>query len=84
LISTAAVSTPALNQYQVDVNQDKLVTALDALLVINYISGIGSSTDPVKYKADHDPNGYLDVNGDGLVTALDALLILNYINAQRV
>jgi hypothetical protein len=50
----------------VDVNRDGLMSALDALLVINVLSG-----------KDSDYRETADVNGDGLVTPVDALRIIN-------
>ena len=60
-----------------DVNNDGVVTAIDALNVINRLSrgqGEGESPATVSY--------YTDVNGDNRLTAGDALRVINYLNAQ--
>lgn len=63
-----------------DVNNDGLVTPLDALLVINQLSrtvrGEGES-------ASSTIGRFTDVTGDGLVTPLDALTVINVIARQN-
>ncbi len=60
-----------------DINDDGSVTALDALLIINYINSDGASNIP----PDSNPAfGWLDSSKDNTVTALDALLVINEIN----
>ena len=66
----------AENPYDVD-GQDG-ATALDALIIINYLGDYGPG--PV---GEGDPNYGYDVNGDGQVTALDALLIINQLNRLK-
>ncbi|TWT86232.1 heme-binding protein [Neorhodopirellula pilleata] len=56
-----------------DVNGDNLVSARDALAVINYLNDDQSELTDAAI-AD------LDVNDDGNVTAVDALQIINYLN----
>ena len=58
-----------------DVDHNGVVTALDALAVINYLNANGPG--PV---ASGSVGLCYDVNADGMVTALDALLILNELN----
>ncbi len=62
-------------QLPADTNADGLVTAMDALLVINYLNSNAESDMPA--------NGslMLDVNADGLWTAMDALLVINHLNS---
>lgn len=60
--------TNPINQW--DVNGDSIVTPLDALLVLNYISRNSAGQYPNHFV------GHLDVNGDNMVTPLDALLVL--------
>lgn len=62
-----------------DVNNDGLVTSLDALVVINdlYTSG-ARRFDPFQTPDQH----WLDVNFDGLVTPLDALKVIGDLNAN--
>ena len=64
-----------------DVNDNGVVTALDALLVINALNTRIqlSSTLPDPF----DPVQYLDVDPNGLVTPLDALLVINELNRPR-
>ena len=71
-------SSPWQNPNQrFDVSNDGKTTALDALLVINFINENSS----VKNMADRFPGppllDYLDVDGDGGASALDALLVIN-------
>jgi hypothetical protein len=57
-----------------DVNTDGLVTAIDALLIINYLNEQGSG-----------PAGmltHLDPSGDGVIAPLDALLVINDMNRR--
>ncbi|MEM9365304.1 MAG: dockerin type I domain-containing protein [Planctomycetota bacterium] len=59
-----------------DVNDDLATSALDALLVINYLNAneidfvLDGSNERVRF---------LDVNNDGLVTPLDALRVINFL-----
>ncbi len=59
-----------------DVNQDHMVTAVDALQVINYLNTFGPRT---LTHAD-TAGSKLDVTNDGVITALDALRVINYLN----
>jgi len=63
-----------------DVNNDDLVTPVDALLVINYINthldDLSVPPPPV------EPPPYYDVDGNGSVTALDVLIIIDVLNVQ--
>ncbi|EMI52004.1 hypothetical protein RSSM_06569 [Rhodopirellula sallentina SM41] len=61
-----------------DVNGDNLVTAIDALIVINEMSRREASGE---IAASSDRTYYYDVNGDGYVTAVDALQVINELNA---
>lgn len=61
-----------------DVNGDGVVSALDALLIINDLSRNESRM--LEY---HERTGpAIDVNNDGSVTALDALLVINWLSRQ--
>ncbi|MEM9365509.1 MAG: NF038122 family metalloprotease [Planctomycetota bacterium] len=62
-----------------DVNGDEHVTALDALLTINYLNEAGNNPSP-----DDSAVQRLDVSGDGFVSAVDALLIINVLNQPEV
>ncbi|MEM6362915.1 MAG: Ig-like domain-containing protein, partial [Planctomycetota bacterium] len=65
------------NKY--DVNNDRSVSALDALTVINHINRRPVAGEMIVDQAQFE--AYVDVNGDHRVTALDALQIINAINA---
>ncbi|WP_197168271.1 spondin domain-containing protein [Neorhodopirellula pilleata] len=67
-------------QNNVDVNRDGSVTALDALLVINFLNEFGSretvTDEAQRFGVD------LDVGGDSVVSELDALLVINELNRR--
>jgi hypothetical protein len=76
VISSAAeiVDSPMHNLLLAeDVNNDQIVTALDALLVINDLSRYS----PRWLTADDPTELFVDVNNDGAVSALDALVVIN-------
>ncbi len=56
-----------------DVNDDRNVTAADALVVINHLNRDGSL----------DDSNFVDVNDDGRASAQDALNVINAINIER-
>jgi hypothetical protein len=62
-----------------DTNGDGLVTALDALTIINAV-GEGELVDRPS-NTTHSVRA-LDVNGDGSITARDALNVINLLNRQ--
>ncbi|PHQ33381.1 Ig-like domain-containing protein [Rhodopirellula bahusiensis] len=62
-----------------DVNGDNLVTAIDALLVINELSRLDSAAAGEPGSA-NSQLFYHDVNGDRRVSAIDALRVINYLN----
>ena len=60
-----------------DVNQDGIVTPLDALIVINHLNTHGSTL----LSEDTPTNGpWYDVSKDGWVSPLDAMITINYLN----
>ena len=62
-----------------DVNNDSLISPIDALLVINELTNRDVS-DPVTGELQvptSPPANFLDVNADGLLTPIDALLVIN-------
>lgn len=61
-----------------DVNGDRLVTSLDALLIINRLNSQLSADLPNAKDADE----FFDVNNDGFLTSIDALLVINRLNSQ--
>ncbi|MCA9197666.1 MAG: hypothetical protein KDA87_09020, partial [Planctomycetales bacterium] len=60
-----------------DVNNDSLVTAIDALLVINELNGLGAR----ELTDERSDLSMIDVNDDGYVSPIDALVVLNYLNS---
>ncbi len=58
-----------------DTNQDGLVTALDALLIINRLNA-DAPADELDFDAMYD------INKDGVVTPVDVLLVINELNAS--
>ncbi len=62
-----------------DVNDDGLISALDALLIINEINAHGSRD----LRGTNTPfPPYIDVTGENLVSGIDVLQVVNYINAH--
>lgn len=62
-----------------DVNRDGRVTALDALLVINYLNrqDLQGGSDPVNLPS------YLDVSDNQWVSPVDALIVINELNRSQ-
>ena len=78
---------------QLDVNNDGLVSPIDALAVVNYLNstGTGAMAEAPSDDLPPVPLGerdlhflYVDVNGDRSASALDALIIINYLNRRTV
>ncbi|MEZ6150054.1 MAG: dockerin type I domain-containing protein [Pirellulaceae bacterium] len=63
----------------VDVNDDGLITPIDALLIINELNR-GGARSLLGSNLPFPP--YIDTNADGLLTANDVLQVINYINAH--
>jgi hypothetical protein len=61
-----------------DVDASGLVSAIDALLVVNEINQSGSRELPPRNEGAGAP--FLDVSADGLLSPLDVLLVVNAIN----
>jgi hypothetical protein len=61
-----------------DVDDDKTVSPLDVLLLVNLLNVAGPS---LPIEALPGPPPYVDVNGDNLVSPLDVLEVINYINS---
>ena len=64
-----------------DVNDDGVVSPIDALALINHFNslGVGIQSEGLRH---HQSRFYLDVSGDRVVSALDALMIINQLNAR--
>jgi hypothetical protein len=59
-----------------DVNNDDVISPLDALLIINMLDS------DVHGQQFDDAGTYLDVSGDGIVSPIDALLVINALHPQ--
>ncbi len=64
---------------RLDVNDDGSISAIDVLMVVNYLNTGGNS---VHAEGPSDRQVYVDVSGDQLASALDALLVVNYLNSS--
>lgn len=62
-----------------DVNGDKVLSSIDALLVINSINTGNTSVHDFP-----DTSAFIDVNGDCFVTPLDALMVINAVNQAGI
>ncbi|MEC8475004.1 MAG: dockerin type I domain-containing protein, partial [Planctomycetota bacterium] len=93
-VTVSFVLTPSEYQnptQRADVNADGQVSAIDALLVINFLNrnlddveleDNPANSVPVGLIGTPPPN-YLDVNGDGRVSALDALNVINELRSNN-
>ena len=69
---------PHQNPFNVlDANRDGSVTALDALVGINFIESNGTGALPVPVQGEPVAQFYYDVSGDQQITALDSLQVIN-------
>ena len=64
-----------------DVNQDRSVTPIDALLVVNTLNAGGART---LSAAEGEATALVDVNGDSQVTPADCLAVVNELNQDTV
>ncbi|MDA1049118.1 MAG: right-handed parallel beta-helix repeat-containing protein [Planctomycetota bacterium] len=67
----------------IDVNDDGLVTPLDALLIINKMNAGGTSALPMPPQFDPTGQPLFDVNNDLFITPIDALLVINHLNQNQ-
>ena len=68
-----------------DVNADGLISAIDALRVINFLSrelSDGSATSVPVSEIGAPPPDYYDTNGNGQISASDALRVINKLRTQ--
>lgn len=78
--NTAAQVSPWHNASRPhDVNQDRNVTPIDALLVVNTLNAGGAR---VLSAAEGEPTALVDVNGDSQVTPVDCLAVVNKLNQE--
>jgi hypothetical protein len=61
-----------------DVNDDGLITAMDALAVVNHLN-LKDEPLPAPSSGQQPPH-FVDTNGDGFVTPHDVLLVVNHLN----
>lgn len=64
-----------------DVDDDGLLSPIDALLVINSLNSFGPRSLPDFRASSSNYVGYLDTNGDGFLAPIDALLVINALNS---
>lgn len=60
-----------------DVNNDNFISAIDALLVINYLNRVGPGELPLTGATG---TNYVDTTNDRFLNAIDALRVINYLN----
>lgn len=80
LVTSGSASPEPLHNADlpVDVNGDNLVTAIDALIVINQMAR--SRPEGEFASNSTGPSFFYDVNGDGHISAVDALRVINWLN----
>jgi len=77
LFAAEIVDSPRFNTVlPQDVSGDGIVTAVDALQVINDLNTLGARA----LSLDEIDGNKIDVTNDGLITALDALRVINFLN----
>ena len=82
IVDTAAEGSDPAFPYKhpverLDVSNDGVITALDALFVVNKINETGVGDLPA---VDGEPTAFYDAHVDNLLTAFDALDIINHLN----
>ena len=75
LLTTTPWQNPTL---PLDVNNDHVVTPLDALIVINRLLTVGPGPLPT-YDSNNPPQTFYDTNGDNMLSPLDALQVINHV-----
>ncbi|MEM9645172.1 MAG: NF038122 family metalloprotease [Planctomycetota bacterium] len=81
LIPPVLAGQPLNLLQRADVNGDKALSALDALLTINFLNRHDGTVGADKL---HARDQRMDVSEDGKVTAIDALMIINLLNRVDV
>lgn len=86
-IDVLANPTPWTNGISpLDVNDDGVISATDALIIINILNSSGGSLalpSIATSRGARSTPDYVDVNGDGNVGALDALIVINRIRRDN-
>ena len=62
------------------VNDDNIVSPIDALIIINQLNSGGSQALVSPLDSLVSPNVQLDTNGDNMLSPIDALLVINWLN----
>jgi hypothetical protein len=63
-----------------DVNQDRYVSPIDALLIINNLNaGLGGPLGPGRFASSAAIRDLVDVNIDNMLSPIDALMVINYL-----
>ncbi len=80
---------PDVNPYhnvfnESDVNDDGVVTAMDALMIINRLNSGAAGQLSIDAVSTGERLDFADVNNDGQVSPLDALLVINRLNQGAV
>jgi subtilisin family serine protease/subtilisin-like proprotein convertase family protein len=65
-----------------DVDNDGVITATDAITIINFINAHGGSTSVGGLHSAAAPKGFLDVIADNTIAANDVLAVVNYVHAH--
>lgn len=74
-------ATPWMNpRTNINVNDDGIISALDAIVVIRELNRVGAHDLPVPARFPDVVGDYLDVNGDNRVTPLDAVIVISDLN----
>lgn len=86
-IEVLANPTPWTNSVKpLDVNNDGVITSIDALIIINMLNASGGSLLLPAVASPRGPRSmpdYVDVNGDGFVGAMDALIVINQLRRDN-
>jgi subtilisin family serine protease/subtilisin-like proprotein convertase family protein len=65
-----------------DVDNDGVISATDAISIINFINAHGGSTSVGGIHSAAAPKGFLDVVADNTIAANDVLAVINYVHAH--
>jgi hypothetical protein len=63
-------------------DSDNKITAIDALMIINFINSRPAGEGEIAPSFDPNLIGFVDVSNDGVCAANDVLAVINFINAQ--
>lgn len=66
----------------IDVDNDGIIAALDAILVINHLNAKLAGPFPL-HGGPAAPPPFLDVSGDDTLSPLDAVMVINYLNGRN-